>query len=330
MENKKESVAVFGGGCFWCMEPPFEQLPGVIDVKAGYCGGSENDASYDLVSTGKTRHYEAVKVIYNPSQVSFAELLDVFWRQIDPTDDGGQFADRGSHYKTAIFYSNAEELAVAKKSKDDLAKSKLFSAPIVTKILPIMPFYPAEEEHQDYYKKHTSRFMSYKKGSGRAGFIDRVWREENGQKKKGNPVIDKKQLKEKLTPLQYEVTQENKTEPPFKNKYWDYKGEGIYVDVVSGEPLFISSDKFDSPSGWPSFSRPLVPENIVEKEDKSLFTVRTEVRSKHGDSHLGHVFNDGPEEGGLRYCINSAALKFVAKEDLEREGYGEFLDLFVR
>ena len=323
----KEETAVFGGGCFWCMEPPFEQLDGVIDVAAGYTGGTEADADYKKVSAGVTDHYEAVMVRYNPDRISYRELVETFWRQIDPTDDGGQFADRGSHYKTAIFYNSDEQRQAAEQSKRELDESNIFERPVVTAILPAEPFYRAEEYHQDYYLKNVAHYSAYKKGSGRQPFIERVWGEE--QKKDGGFVKPAEaELRERLTPLQYKVTQEDGTEPAFNNEFWDNKADGIYVDIVSGEPLFSSRDKFKSGTGWPSFTRPLDPDNIVEKKDRSFFMVRTEVRSRGGDSHLGHVFDDGPPPTGLRYCINSASLRFVAVDDLQAEGYGEYLDLF--
>lgn len=318
--NTENEKATFAGGCFWCMEPPFEGLDGVLDVVAGYTGGHVKDPSYEEVCEGDTGHTEAIQIIYDPSKITYDKLLDIFWRQIDPTDAGGQFVDRGTQYRSAIFYHSDEQKIIAEKSKSELERSGRYKKPVVTEILPIAEFYMAEEYHQDYYKKETLRYKSYRNHSGRDQILKGLWQYQR-------PAEE--ELRKRLTPLQFKVTQENGTERPFDNEYCGSKGEGIYVDVVSGEPLFSSRDKFDSGTGWPSFSKPLEPENIVEKEDEGHSMVRTEVRSRHAGSHLGHVFPDGPEPTGLRYCINSAAIRFICKEEMEKAGYGAYKELFT-
>ena len=348
--------AYFAGGCFWCTEADFEKLPGVYEAVSGYAGGKIKNPTYQQVASGRTKYVETVEVYYDPQKVSYDQLLAHFWRHIDPTDglgrygNRGQFVDRGPQYRSVIFYANEAEKAAAERSKQQLVKSGKFKHKVVTDIVPLTTFYPAEDYHQDYYRKNPWRYKYYRNGSGRDQFLNRTWKNSTAlpsyrvaqntaetimtdarpYSKRTYSKPSDEVLRKRLTPLQYNVTQRDATEPPFKNAYHDNKEAGIYVDIVSGEPLFSSLDKFDSGTGWPSFVKPLEPKHITERTDYKLFYPRTEVRSTYGDSHLGHVFKDGPKErGGLRYCINSASLRFIPAKDLEKEGYGEYAHLFA-
>lgn len=334
------------GGCFWCTEAYFQEKEGVVDAVSGYAGGDAATASYLAVSGGATEHREAVQITYDPTVISTEEVLDIYWSHIDPTNTEGQFADRGFQYTTAIFYQNDEQKEVALDSRTRLEQSGLFDSPIATEILPFTSFFKAEEYHQDYYKKASAYYERYKKASGRAGFVEETWAKdaaiqflESTQTNTGDgDEISREdtynytdeEIAEKLKnldPLAYHVVAENGTESPFNNAYWDNKADGIYVDVVTGKPLFSSTHKYDSGTGWPSFWRTIDDDSVTMHEDNSLSTTRTEIRS--GGGHVGHVFEDGPaEQGGRRFCTNSASLRFIPKADMKKEGYGGYLYLF--
>ena len=342
--NSSYEEVTLAGGCFWCTESDLEKLDGVIDVVSGYSGGKLEDPTYKQVSSGKSGHIEVIKVTYDPDTLKYEQLLDYFFRHIDPTDAKGSFGDRGPQYRPAIFYTSEKQLTATKDFIAEIDQANIYPAPLATELIEFEKFWPAEEYHQDYYKKSPVRYNYYRFSSGRDQYLDGIF----GDDRKENPetiraIIDSKkvamntkkyvkptddEIKAKLTELQYEVTQEDGTERPFKNQYWDNKAEGIYVDIVTGEPLFSSTDKYKSGTGWPSFTQPISDLYVVTETDYKLFYPRTEVRSRFADSHLGHVFKDGPKPTGLRYCLNSASMRFVARDKLVEEGYSEYVKLF--
>ncbi len=343
--NKSYKTITLAGGCFWCTEAYFQEETGIVDAVSGYAGGDISDASYPKVAKGTTKHREAVQVTFDPNIITIEKVLDIYWSHIDPTDTEGQFADKGFQYTTAIFYHDSEQELAARDSKNRLEKSNVFDEPITTQILPFSTFYKAEEYHQDYYKKASGYYERYKKASGRAGFVEETWAKDaaikfleseqtetsikkSSQKNSYNYTQEEiDEILKNLDPLAYHVVAENGTETPFNNKYWDNKAEGIYVDVVTKKPLFSSTHKYDSGTGWPSFWRTIDDDSVTLHEDNSLSTTRTEVRSDAG--HVGHVFNDGPVEvGGRRFCTNSASLLFIPKDEMKDKGYEKYLYIF--
>lgn len=329
-----ESEIYFAGGCFWGTEHFMKQINGVTATQVGYANGamSIKNPTYEQVCKDNTGFAETVKVNYNPQQVDLKLLIELYFKTIDPTSLNKQGNDRGSQYRTGIYYTNAADLPMIKETVATLAKKYL--KPIVVEVKPLSNFYEAEDYHQDYLGKHPNGYchispdlFDFARKANRKKATDETMSMPEMKYQKPDDMT----LRSKLTAEQYAVTQKNATERAFKNEYWNEKREGIYVDITTGEPLFISTDKFDSGCGWPSFSKPIDKSLVMEKADNSHGMRRIEIRSKTGNAHLGHVFNDGPaDKGGLRYCINSASLRFIPKMKMKEEGYADYLPLLEK
>lgn len=319
-KNMNYKTIYFAGGCFWGTEHFFKQIEGVVETEAGYANGNTPNPTYEQVSAHTTGFAETVKVSYDPERVSLEQLIDLYFKIIDPTSKNKQGNDVGTQYRTGIYYTDPAEADLVEKEVSRIATH--YEKPVVVERKALENFYTAEEYHQDYLEKNPGGYCHIN-----PALFEMAKQANRTEQKKFRRMSDA-ELKQKLTPLQYEVTQKNATERPFLNEYYKEFREGIYVDITTGEPLFVSSDKFDSECGWASFSKPISRRLLQEKTDRSHGMVRTEVRSKLGDAHLGHVFDDGPKEkGGLRYCINSASLRFIPKEKMKEEGYADYLPL---
>jgi peptide methionine sulfoxide reductase msrA/msrB len=338
-------TALVAGGCFWCVEADLEKTPGVLSAVSGYAGGTTENPTYDTYGAGG--HREVVEVTYDPAIVSFEELLIVTLKTTDPTDDDGTFYDRGDKYSAAFYYENDEQRQIIEDLIAEVDEYGPFDASLAIDIEARPQFWPAEDFHQDYYKGTLSRvkYQYYRRASGRDAFINQYWegdtsptlpwRMQNNQTSRMNTnnypwssyqKPDQATLARELDALTYKVTQQNGTERAGTSPLDKIYEPGIYVDVLSGEPLFSSRDKFDSGTGWPSFTRPIMPDAVTEHEDRKFFMVRTEIRSAIADNHLGHVFSDGPaDRGGLRYCMNGVAIRFVPEAEMEAAGYSDYL-----
>lgn len=335
--------AYFAGGCFWCTESDLQKATGVAEVVSGYAGGHVVNPSYSDVTSETSGHREAVEIYYDGKSTTYEALVRYHLMHIDPTDGGGQFYDRGESYQAVIFYGSEEERLVAERALRELDEAKIFDKPVAVRVLPYKNFYTAEEYHQNYAEDNTIKYCAYRESSGRDVFLKKYFGTKSWEMLVGKGVAMGKdnpqnldfskfvkpndtQLRETLTDIEYDVTQKEGTEKPFQNAYNENHEAGIYVDIVSGEPLYSSDDKYDSGTGWPSFVKPIDSQYIVERVDRGFFGNRTEIRSRYGDNHLGHVFTDGPSDrGGMRYCMNSAALRFIPRESMEKEGYGEYI-----
>lgn len=317
-DKSKLKEVWLAGGCFWGVEAYMARIYGVYDVTSGYANGNIDNPTYEQVSSGKTNFAETVHVLYDPQRVSLENLLTSFFKVVDPTSKNKQGNDVGSQYRSGIYFKDKMDKLVIDKVIQ--SEQKKYTTNISTEVLPVNKFFLAEEYHQDYLEKNPNGYchIDFSNLSSEVVKID----------VNKYPRPSNEELKVKLTDIQYKVAVENNTESAFSNEYFDNHEAGLYVDVVTGEPVFSSKDKYDSGCGWPSFTKPIEPEVIVLKVDNKFNMIRTEVRSRSGNIHLGHVFDDGPKDkGGKRYCINSASIKFIAKDKMEAAGYGYLLNL---